>query len=136
MTVLYNHLNLPTKFTFGSNTIDILYDAAGNKLQKLVKTGTVTNLKQDYLGGIEYRGGTIEAIYHAVGRVFYTSPTQTRYEYTIKDHLGNARLTFTDKSGNGIIEVTNTSTNLLLSPGMLGAVSKVESPPAAANKIL
>ncbi|MBI5914740.1 MAG: hypothetical protein HY842_05140 [Bacteroidetes bacterium] len=43
MTIGYNHLNLPKLFTFTggaqNNTIDILYDAAGTKLRKTVKTG-------------------------------------------------------------------------------------------------
>jgi hypothetical protein len=44
-----------------------------------------------------------------------TSTTATpswRTEYSIKDHLGNARISFTDKNLNGIIDVTtNSSTN-------------------------
>ena len=80
-----------------------------------MKTGTTTNYTQDYIGGIEYRDGSREAIYTAEGRVFYTSPTTTRYEYSIKDHLGNARLTFTDKDNNGVVDVTNNpATNEIL----------------------
>jgi RHS repeat-associated protein len=115
MTITYNHLNLPKMFTFaGGKTIEILYDAAGTKLKKTVKTGAVTNLKQEYLSGIEYRRDTIEAIYHAEGRVFYTTPTTKRYEYSIKDHLGNARIAFTDKDGDGIVEIFNTTANEVL----------------------
>ena len=110
MTVQYNHLNLPKLMTFAGSpnkTVDILYDAAGMKLRKTVKTGTTTNYTQDYIGGIEYRDGVREAIHHAEGRVKYTSPTTTRYEYTIKDHLGNARISFTDLNANGVVNVTN-----------------------------
>jgi RHS repeat-associated protein len=121
MTVEYNHLNLPKKMTFTStsfgpstNTIEILYDAAGTKLRKTVKTGTTTNYTQDYLGGIEYRDGTRESIYHAEGRLFNNAGTN-RYEYSIRDHLGNTRLTFTDKNGNGVIAVSSTpATNEVL----------------------
>jgi hypothetical protein len=53
MTIAYNHLNLPKTFTFTggaqSNTIDILYDAAGTKLRKTVKTGPTVNYTQDYI---------------------------------------------------------------------------------------
>jgi RHS repeat-associated protein len=37
-----------------------------------------------------------------------------RYEYAIKDHLGNTRLTFTGKNGNSKIDVTNTASNEVL----------------------
>lgn len=111
MTIAYNHLNLPKLMTFTggaqNNTIDILYDAAGTKLRKTVKTGTTVNYYQDYIGGIEYRDGVREAIYTAEGRVKYTSPTTTRYEYTIKDHLGNARISFSDLNANGVVNETN-----------------------------
>ena len=30
-----------------------------------------------------------------------------RYEYNIRDHLGNTRLTFTDKDGDGVIEISD-----------------------------
>jgi hypothetical protein len=106
MAVQYNHLNLPKLFTFGTNTIDILYDASGNKLRKTV--AGATNYTQNYIGGIEYRGTTREAIYHAEGRIRYISGVP-RYEYTIKDHLGNARLSFTDLNGNGTVEVTSSA---------------------------
>ncbi len=112
MTVQYNHLNLPKKFTFGTNTIDILYDAAGNKLKKTV-AGT-TNYTQDYIGGIEYRGTTREAIYTAEGRIRYISG-KPRYEYTIKDHLGNARISFCDLDSNKVVNLTNVvATNEIL----------------------
>jgi len=66
-------------------------------------------------GGIEYRkSGTgnnrIEAIYHAEGRYANIdvdvddTPTWQK-EYTLKDHLGNARITFTDKNGNGMVDI-------------------------------
>ena len=67
--------------------------------------------------GIEYnnRGtaaGKIESIYHNEGRYLNTSATATptwRTEYSIKDHLGNARVAFTDKNLNGKIDVTGSS---------------------------
>jgi len=38
--------------------------------------------------------------------VYYEGGTG-RYEYNIRDHLGNTRLTFTDKDGDGTIEVSS-----------------------------
>ena len=94
-----------------------MYDAAGTKLRKVVKDNGVTVYTQDYAGGIEYRSGKLEAIYHAEGRVYNTNVTTTNpalalsYLYTIKDHLGNARLSFTDKDGDSVVEVLTGGAN-------------------------
>jgi len=60
LTIAYNHLNLPKLMTFtteaGSSTIEVLYDAAGTKLRKTVKTGTTVNYTQDYIGFPNWSG--------------------------------------------------------------------------------
>jgi RHS repeat-associated protein len=53
---------------------------------------------QDYVGGIEYKNTALEAIYHSEGRIY-----KGQYEYTLKDHLGNSRVTFRDKNGTAEI---------------------------------
>jgi len=78
--------------TLTTGTISFLYDANGNKLQK-----TVGGISQDYLSGIEYSGGVIEAIYHEEGRAT-PSGTTWQYEYYLKDHLGNTRVIFSELS--------------------------------------
>src|SRR5690606_13842616 len=45
-----------------------------------------------------------EAIYHQHGRVL-DNANGFVYQYTITDHLGNARVSFADLNKNGIIEV-------------------------------
>ncbi len=80
-SITYNHLNLPTNITVtGGKTIDFTYNATGNKLRKVVKTGATINLVQvtdpvsnemsigKYINaclsarqGIEYRGTAIPA---------------------------------------------------------------------------
>jgi len=125
-TIFYNHLNLPSLINFTSgNSIEYKYDAGGNKLRKTVKVGATVQYEQYYVGGVEYRktgtGNTrIEAIYHSEGRYANTdldiddSPNW-RKEYNIKDHLGNTRLSFADKNGNGVVDITNTpATNDIL----------------------
>ena len=73
LTISYNHLNLPTKFSFSAQKyIDILYDATGQKLKKTVTSinGTVTTTTtQDYNSGIELKDGKIESIYNEEGRL-------------------------------------------------------------------
>ena len=106
--IVYNHLNLPTTITFTNNrTISFLYDAGGNKLRKTVVDNGTMQYIQDYVGGIEYRTNSsnviaLEAIYHAEGRITTISGT-LKYEYAMKDHLGNTRLMFCDKNSNGVI---------------------------------
>jgi RHS repeat-associated protein len=64
------------------------YTADGEKLTKAAGA-TVKN----YVSGIEYTGANLEAIYHGEGRL---TPNGGNffYEYTLKDHLGNARAGF------------------------------------------
>jgi hypothetical protein len=104
-TFAYNHLNLPrsiipTKvrdrlFTTATPNpkIEWLYDAAGMKLTKKLYSGTTLTGSKNYNNGIEYNGANLEAIYHADGRLL-PNGTAWHYGYTIKDHLGNARVTF------------------------------------------
>jgi RHS repeat-associated protein len=63
---------------------------------------TPTTTTQDYTGGIDYKNNVLEAMYHAEGRA-YRSGTTWQYEYTLKDHLGNSRVTFADLDNNGAI---------------------------------
>lgn len=104
INIQYNHLNLPEFIEFSDcEIIDNTYDASGSKLRKIIKSSTAIISTQDYLGGIEYRNGVLEAIYHSEGRLYYDNDT-TRYEYTLSDHLGNNRLTFTDFNADGVID--------------------------------
>ena len=107
-------------FTLGSNTIEIEYDGGGNKLRKTVKQGSSTLYIQNYLGGIEYNSARLEAVFHAEGRVYNTnvgtgsSTLVFRYEYAIRDHLGNTRIMFTDKNDNGVLNVTAGTDNEII----------------------
>ncbi|MBK8701526.1 MAG: hypothetical protein IPN29_19050 [Saprospiraceae bacterium] len=117
--ITYNFLNLPSKIEWGTTkSIDFVYSASGEKLAKTVKTGSTINYIQHYVGGIEYNSASglnrrVEAIYHGEGRFFNTNTGTTapsyRTEFSIKDHLGNARVTFTDLNANGKIDVTNSA---------------------------
>jgi hypothetical protein len=86
LTLGYNYLNLPQSFVLPVGTITMTYTADGEKLTKAAGANT-----KNYVSGIEYTGANLEAIYHGEGRLtpnggnFY-------YEYTLKDHLGNARI--------------------------------------------
>ena len=90
LTLAYNYLNLPNFIVDpGGAEITLTYTADGEKLTKLSPAGT-----QNYLSGIEYFGNALDAIYHSEGRCTPNGATAFHYEYTIKDHLGNARINF------------------------------------------
>lgn len=110
--ISYNHLNLPSMVAFPSDKqLSYIYDAAGRKLcQKVEKSGVVLK-KTDYSGEFFYENDTLKFINHEEGRVVMTG-TAPEYQYHLKDHLGNVRVTFTSKdevdSDKATLETENT----------------------------
>jgi RHS repeat-associated protein len=113
-TIDYNHLNLPKRISVSEEgSIEFTYDAAGIKLKKVVSEtagGPVSTMY--YIGGIEYKDNKMESIQHAEGRITFhedpdTGDEKPLYEYFLKDHLGNVRVTLADKDGDGYIEPFN-----------------------------
>jgi RHS repeat-associated protein len=96
-SIAYNHLNLPKKVHFASGDyIEYDYNAAGTKLQQRVyKDGNLLKW-QEYVGELQYIDGSLAFIQHEEGRAL-PKETGWEYQYHLKDHLGNARLTFTSK---------------------------------------
>jgi RHS repeat-associated protein len=130
--IIYNHLNLPIKITFGtSETIDYIYNAVGVKIQKKVTNvntaQSYTNFT-DYLSGFVYEyksdsSGTtladLKFFPHPEGYVekaiindpndlecFCTTIEGYRYVFQFKDHLGNIRLSYQDKNNDGVVNNT------------------------------
>ncbi len=98
----YNHLVLPVYIAKGGDSILMTYDAGGTLLRKQHKSGSTVVMTRDYIGGIEYVNDTLDAIYHSEGRIKYIDEV-ARYEYYIRDHLGNIRLTCSDLNADGLI---------------------------------
>lgn len=96
-SITYNHLNLPVKITFGTTgNISYLYNALGQKVQKIVNQFTPTSITTtDYLGGFQYVGGLLKFFPTAEG---YVEPNGSSYKYVFqyKDHLGNLRLSYSN----------------------------------------
>ncbi|HWW43101.1 RHS repeat-associated core domain-containing protein, partial [Pedobacter sp.] len=86
-TFTYNVLNLPATVT-GPNASTYTYDATGKKLTRV--KGSVTT---HYIDGIQYNGGAVDFIQTEEGIARPVSGVYN-YEYTLKDHLGNARYSF------------------------------------------
>ncbi len=110
-SIHYNHLNLPVLVVFenAGDSITYLYDAAGIKLQQVVYEGGDTLKITDYVGEFIYEtdtsgNRTLQLIQHEEGRVVIKSPFEGGqgdvydYQYHLKDHLGNTRLTFSTET--------------------------------------
>ena len=93
--ITYNHLNLPTKITFTTaGTIEYLYTATGQKIQKIVKASGVSTVTTDYMGGYQYFNGGLQFFPTAEGYVEPITASTFKYIYQYKDHLGNIRLSY------------------------------------------
>lgn len=110
----YNHLNLPARVIFDANNyIEFQYDAAGIKLQQTVYENGSLIKTTDYVGEFIYEnnhdggGRQLQLIQHEEGRIVPAySGSQPEvlegydYQYHLKDHLGNVRVTFGTKAEN------------------------------------
>jgi len=106
--IAYNFLNLPEGITILDksnlvNTINYKYDAAGNKIQKEVYPGAAPPGKVIlYLGASVFQDNELQFISHEEGRIRFkpasgSTSASLEYDYFIKDHLGNVRMTLTEE---------------------------------------
>lgn len=96
--ISYNHLNKPKTVTLtGNRSITYIYDAAGIKLSKITHDDGSFKTT-DYMGGFIYEEGVLQQITHSEGRVRRKTSGDMVYDYYLKDHLGNTRLTFTTEN--------------------------------------
>ncbi|MDP2722135.1 MAG: RHS repeat-associated core domain-containing protein [Bacteroidales bacterium] len=99
----FNHippLNLPQHIAMGPgafNTIDYLYTEGGVKLQKSIAGSGDRSAPTDYLGSIVYPGDADAFIFTPEGRALRNDQGGFDYEYFVKDHLGNTRVSFNQK---------------------------------------
>ncbi|MBL7914759.1 MAG: hypothetical protein JNL49_06900 [Bacteroidia bacterium] len=96
LTFGYNHLNLVTQVSNGTDDANYLYDALGRKLRIVYPDATVHH----YVSGIEYKDSDISIVYNEHGRVIPNldqdpCASDFKYEYFINDHLGNVRAVIT-----------------------------------------
>ncbi|MEL7377603.1 MAG: RHS repeat-associated core domain-containing protein, partial [Bacteroidota bacterium] len=104
--ITYNFMNKPTAILMPTGSLNYLYSADGTKLrQKVGPTNTVVN---DYVGPFHYTKTTsdpqpqVEFIQSTKGRLVWDG-NKYRYEYFLKDHLGNTRVVFGDYDDDGRI---------------------------------
>ncbi|RXM42097.1 DUF6443 domain-containing protein [Flavobacterium sp. YO64] len=102
--IAYNQLNLPKKITFGTgNTIEYIYNAAGQKLSKIVTDAGVAAVT-DYLGGFQYKNNNLEFFPTAEGYVKNTDGVLS-YVFQYKDHLGNIRVSYAKNPQTQVLEI-------------------------------
>nr|MDA3944722.1 DUF6443 domain-containing protein [Bacteroidota bacterium] len=112
----YNLLNLPQQLNItGTNTngtimqsVNYLYAANGQKLRKQTRLDHQLATTYDYAGRFVYsdlNGDDTELSYLMAnqGRIILNEDGSSGYEYSIKDHLGNTRITF-DENGTVLQE--------------------------------
>ncbi|WP_166923989.1 DUF6443 domain-containing protein [Flavobacterium poyangense] len=99
--ITYNYLNLPTKVTLGTGSIDYVYDATGVKQRKTISTGGST----DYVGNFIYEDTVLKQFAQPEGYVVKNNGIFS-YIYQYKDHLGNIRLSYQDKDNNGTVNTS------------------------------
>ena len=114
ITITYNQsINLPNQLDFGSNNrIFYHYTAGGAKLLKHTVPATGTGIYTQYIGNIVYEGGALSYILTEEGRLVATGTGADRkflYEYNLKDHLGNNRVTFKGTDLGGAVDIVQTT---------------------------
>ncbi|UUF12936.1 MULTISPECIES: DUF6443 domain-containing protein [Flavobacterium] len=102
--IAYNHLNLPKKITFGTgNTIEYIYNATGEKLEKIVTENSIATTT-NYLDGFQYKNTVLEFFPTAEGYVKNTSGVYS-YVFQYKDHLGNIRVSYGKNPTTQVLEI-------------------------------
>ncbi|WP_298320502.1 DUF6443 domain-containing protein [uncultured Aquimarina sp.] len=124
-SITYNHLNLPERIEFVSRIpgqqkrIDYTYDATGVKLRKVVTNYPSSNTTE-YAGNYIYESNyslglppgpnnsdekVLQFMNHPEGYIEPNGTGEFDYVYQYIDHLGNIRLSFSDKDKDGKIDV-------------------------------
>jgi RHS repeat-associated protein len=115
--IKYNSLNVTEQIDKSTGEkIKYIYDADGIKLaEEIYSAGAQTPVKRiDYVGPLVYENDTLKFIVHEEGKVIIPkgSSEGPEYQYQIKDHLGNVRLTFTAKEKKEVFKATMEDTGI------------------------
>ncbi len=110
-SIKYDYFNMPTEIDVKNSHISNFYDADGTKTKMVA--GDKTNF---YLEGVVYSSETEGyEIYYNGGRLAWDKNDEKfYYEYHIDDHLGNGRLWFSDRNGDGVIDCQDPNSGEIL----------------------
>jgi len=100
-SITYNIVNLPQQVNKGASEYTVFtYDATGRKLRQ--ETHGSVSKTIDYLGEFVYQDNSLHSINHEEGRIMPDAspgaPGPWEYQYFLKDHLGNNRVTISERS--------------------------------------
>ncbi|HRH47299.1 MAG TPA: DUF6443 domain-containing protein [Panacibacter sp.] len=120
---IYNFLDKPETITItGKGVIKIVYDAEGNKLQKIFTPQGGTAVTTTYINQFVYRDNTLQYINFEEGRIRVITPVSTSngydgltidgnialpgskegvFDYFIRDYQENVRMILTEEIHNG-----------------------------------
>jgi len=139
-TIAYNFLNLPqTVHLKGRGTVNYVYDAVGTKLRKIVidsTGGPVKDTATTYIGAFIYQNDTLQYIGHEEGRIrpklvdpaggWVTGNIQYVYDYFIRDHLGDVRMTLTEEAQTDAYAATMENKNATVENALFDSVSSTQ----------
>jgi len=102
ITYKYNHLNLPYEAMKASDKVEWLYTASGEKLRKTTTISGSSSTKE-YRSEIETDDSGY-VVHHGEGQV-REETGNLNWEYSLKDHLGNVRILYSDSNSDGTLEI-------------------------------
>lgn len=107
MKTVYNYLNLPARVSYTitpANKIEYVYTSAGEKLKQRLSTGATLLYFGNYVYTLDgsANGIVVKYILNQEGRATYSAGAYT-YEYFVKDHFGNTRVSFNVPSTTAVI---------------------------------
>jgi len=126
--IIYNFLDKPEVIRIpGKGTINIVYDADGNKLQRTYTPETGTAVTTSYVNEFVYKGDVLQYINFEEGRIRVTSTVSTNngfdglaidgnmdlsngkrgaYDYFVRDYQQNVRMILTEETHTGLNDCT------------------------------
>ncbi|HEU4555041.1 MAG TPA: DUF6443 domain-containing protein [Chitinophaga sp.] len=135
--ISYNLFNLPENIVTGSGNIQYVYDATGRKLEKIVTDNTQSPSKittTDYIGQFVYENNALEFFGHEEGRVRPVTESGQltyKYDYFIKDHLGNVRLVLTEQTNFSMYSATMETTQAATETALFSNIDETRTPKPA-----
>jgi RHS repeat-associated protein len=139
-SIRYNSLNLPEFIHMtGKGSINYVYDGSGKKLQKIV-TDSTNGGQMDtttYIGPFVYASDTLQFMSDIDGRVRYVNRISQvsgaylvgmKYDYFIKDQLGDTRIVLTEERDTTIYAATMEPAYASVEDSTFNNVNTTQSP--------
>ena len=107
-SIVYNHQDLPLRVLKGTDNIYNIYDASGTLLQKVINENSIVDTFI-YWGGLVFKDDSLQYVLHEEGRARWLPDSNFfKFDFNVKDHLGNVRTTVTADVSYGTVSHTAT----------------------------